>query len=90
MNPPIRVAHPHVVLDVDGTPRVAGGRLPVYRLWAWHRGGTTIATLIKLFPTLAPAKVLDAISFAYDNPELMDAERARVDAQLDAAHAAEA
>ena len=59
---------------------VAGTRVPVRRLFAWHRQGTTVETLLKRYPQLGPARVLDALAFAYDNLDLvmqdLDRERA--------------
>lgn len=66
------IAHPHIFLDADGIPLVSGSRVPVHRLFAWHRQGTTVDTLIKRYPHLGPARVLDALAFAYDNLELVD------------------
>ena len=79
MLPAVRVAHPHVDLAADGSPVVSNSRVPVRRLWAWHARGTTIETLLKRYPQLGPAKLLDALSFAYDNRELVlaDLERER-------------
>jgi uncharacterized protein (DUF433 family) len=68
--PRIRVPHPHVRCDSDvlaGSPHVAGSRVPVRRLWAWHRGGAAVETLVKRYPNLGPARILDALAFAYDN-----------------------
>jgi uncharacterized protein (DUF433 family) len=78
--PPVRIAHPHVVVGEDGSPMVAGTRVPVRRLFAWHKQGTTVETLLKRYPQLGPARVLDALSFAYDNLDLMmfDLDRERV------------
>ena len=55
------------------------------RLWSWHRRGTTIETLLKRYPQLGPAKVLDALAFAYDNEELVEADLARENAALGSA-----
>ena len=59
---------------------VAGTRVPVRRLFAWHRQGTTVETLLKRYPQLGPARVLDALAFAYDNLDVvmqdLDRERA--------------
>lgn len=82
--PPARVHHPHVEILGDGTPVVNGSRVPVRRLWAWHRRGTTIETLLKRYPQLGPARVLDALSFAYDNQELVTADLERERALLGA------
>ena len=54
--------------------------MPVRRLFAWHRQGTTVETLLRRYPQLGPARLLDALSFAYDNFDLitqdLDRERA--------------
>lgn len=60
-----------------GSPHVAGSRVPVRRLWTWHRGGASVETLLKRYPNLGPARILDALAFAYDNAELMEADLAR-------------
>ncbi len=78
--PPVMVSHPHVEVRDDllaGSPVVRGTRVPVRRLWAWHRKGVSVETLIKRYPTLGPARVLGALSFAYDNQELLAADLAR-------------
>jgi len=78
--PRVQVAHPHVRVEravLAGSPHVAGSRVPVRRLWLWHRGGASIETLLRRYPNLGPARVLDALAFAYDNTELMEADVAR-------------
>ena len=78
--PRVRVPHPHVRSDsqvLAGSPHVIGSRVPVRRLWAWHRGGASVETLLKRYPNLGPARVLDALAFAYDNPDLIEADLAR-------------
>jgi uncharacterized protein (DUF433 family) len=62
---------------------VEGSRVPVRRLWAWHRGGTSIETLVKRYPNLGPARILDALAFAYDNPDLIEADLAREQAMFE-------
>lgn len=77
MLPPVRVHHPHVVIDpriLDGSPVVRGSVVPVRRLWAWHRKGVTVATLWARYPSLSHADVLDALAFAYDNEDLIEAD----------------
>ena len=75
------LAHPHVELR-DGVPYVDGTKIPVRRLWSWHQRGLAIATLILRYPTLGPARVLDALSFAYDNRALIEVDIAREEALL--------
>jgi uncharacterized protein (DUF433 family) len=78
--PRIRIPHPHVRCDqsvLAGSPHVDGSRVPVRRLWAWHRGGASVETLVKRYPNLGAARILDALAFAYDNQELVEADIAR-------------
>ena len=78
--PPIAVEHPHVEVRrdlLDGSPVVRGSRVPVRRLWSWFRRGVSVETLLKRYPQLGPARVLDALAFAYDNAELIEADLAR-------------
>jgi uncharacterized protein (DUF433 family) len=75
--PRVLVPHPHVRVDANtlsGSPHVAGSKVPVRRLWAWHRGGTSVETLMRRYPNLGPAKILDALAFAYDNAEVIQAD----------------
>jgi len=83
--PRVRVPHPHVRVDdavLAGSPHVVDSRVPVRRLWAWHRGGTSVETLVKRYPNLGPARILDALAFAYDNQDLIEADLAREQALL--------
>jgi uncharacterized protein (DUF433 family) len=78
--PRVRVPHPHVRVEIAvlaGSPHVDGSRVPVRRLWTWHRGGAAVETLIKRYPNLGPARILDALAFAYDNQDVIDADVAR-------------
>jgi len=84
--PRIRVPHPHVRCEASvlgGSPHVVGSRVPVRRLWAWHRGGASVETLVKRYPNLGSARILDALAFAYDNPELIEADVAREQALIE-------
>ena len=86
--PRVMVPHPHVRCDsrvLGGSPHVEGSRVPVRRLWAWHRSGVSIDTLLRRYPRLGPARVLDALAFAYDNREVVEADLARAIAALEAA-----
>ena len=51
--------------------------LPVRRLWTWHRGGASVETLLRRYPNLGPARILDALAFAYDNQDLIEADLQR-------------
>ncbi len=78
--PRVLVPHPHVRCDSrwpKGSPHVEGSRVPVRRLWAWHRAGVPIDKLLRRYPKLGPAKVLDALAFAYDNLAVVEADLER-------------
>jgi uncharacterized protein (DUF433 family) len=78
--PLVLVPHPHVRVDpsvLGGSPYLVGTRVPVRRLWAFYRGGATVETLIRRYPQLGAAKVFDALAFAWDNLEVMEADMAR-------------
>ena len=83
--PVILTPHPHVRVDknvLGGSPYVVGSRVPVRRLWAFYRNGTSVERILKRYPQLGPAKVFDALAFALDNQEVVDADLAREDALL--------
>ena len=80
----LNVAHPHVELSVElgGSPVVRGTRIAVRRLWSWHRQGLTPEVLLRRYPQLGPAQLFDALSFAYDNQQLIEADGERERAAL--------
>jgi uncharacterized protein (DUF433 family) len=83
--PVILVPHPHVRVDknvLGGSPYVVGSRVPVRRLWAFYRNGTSLERILKRYPQLGPAKVLDALAFALDNQEVVEADLAREESLL--------
>jgi uncharacterized protein (DUF433 family) len=78
--PVVLVPHPHVRVDqnvLGGSPYVAGSRVPVRRLWAFYRDGASVERILKRYPQLGAAKVLDALAFALDNPEVLEADLGR-------------
>ncbi len=84
--PIILVPHPHVRVDpkvLGGSPFVVGSRVPVRRLFGFYRNGASVETLLKRYPKLGPAQVMDALAFALDNLEVMDADLAREELLLE-------
>jgi len=78
--PIVLVPHPHVRVDehvLGGSPHVVGSRVPVRRLWAFYSGGTSVERILKRYPQLGAAKVLDALAFALDNIEVIQADMDR-------------
>lgn len=83
--PIVLIPHPHVRLDANvlgGSPYVVGSRVPVRRLWAFYRSGASIDTLLKRYPKLGAGKIFDALAFAWDNPEVIEADLERENALL--------
>jgi uncharacterized protein (DUF433 family) len=81
----VLVPHPHVRLDehvLGGSPYVVGTRVPVRRLWGFYRSGAAVDTLLRRYPQLGAGKIFDALAFAWDNPEVMEADLAREDRLL--------
>ena len=64
---------------LGGSPYVLGSRVPVRRLWAFYRSGASIERILKRYPQLGPAKVFDALAFAFDNEAVVAADMARED-----------
>ncbi len=78
--PMVLIPHPHVRVDelvLAGSPYVVGSRVPVRRLWAFYRSGATVERIFKRYPQLGPAKILDALAFAHDNEEVVEADLAQ-------------
>jgi uncharacterized protein (DUF433 family) len=78
--PVVLVPHPHVRVDqsvLGGSPYVVGSRVPVRRLYGFFESGATVERILKRYPQLGVAKVLDALAFALDNPEVMEADARR-------------
>ena len=83
--PVILTPHPHVRVDknvLGGSPYVVGSRVPVRRLWAFYRSGTSVERILKRYPQLGPAKVFDALAFALDNQEVVEADLAHEESLL--------
>lgn len=83
--PVVLIPHPHVRVDpaiLGGSPHVSGSRVPVRRILSFYRDGAKIETILRRFPQLGAARVLDALAFALDNPEVMDADAAQESAFL--------
>jgi uncharacterized protein (DUF433 family) len=59
---------------LGGSPYVSGSRVPVRRVFAFFRDGAKVETILKRYPQLGPAKVFDALAFALDNPEVIQAD----------------
>src|SRR6187549_2274344 len=81
----VLVPHPHVRVDknvLGGSPYVVGSRVPVRRLWAFYRNGTSIERILKRYPQLGPAKVFDALAFALDNQEVVEMDLAKEESLL--------
>lgn len=71
----VETPHPHVEMSPKLRAHVvAGTRVPVRRLWSWHQKGVPVAVLIKRYPSIAPAKILDSLSWCHDNTAIIEQE----------------
>jgi uncharacterized protein (DUF433 family) len=68
-----RTEHPHVIKGggLGGQPRIDDQRISVLMIYEMYRHGMPIDEILDGYPTLTPAQVHDAISYAYDHPDEM-------------------
>lgn len=75
--PRVRIPHPHIAI-LEGGASILGDYGPevllVRRLFAWFRQGTRVETLIRRYPKVGPARIFDALAFAFDNLDRITAE----------------
>ena len=71
------VSHPHVD-DSGPVAYVRGTRVPVRRLLWWHYKGVPVKTIVKRYESIGWARLLDALSYAYDNHDRMTRELSRL------------
>jgi uncharacterized protein (DUF433 family) len=67
-----RTEHPYVVKQADvlgGQPCVEGTRVPVRVVAGLFETGSSIEEIRRSYPTLTPAQIHDAISYALDHPD---------------------
>lgn len=86
--PVVLISHPHVRADaniMNGSPYVAGSRVPVRRIYSFYIDGSPFERILKRYPQLGAAKVLDALSFALDNEDVVKADIEREQANIDRA-----
>jgi uncharacterized protein (DUF433 family) len=71
------VPHPHIRIEssvLDGKSYILGSRIPVARVYAYYLCGASVEDIIKRYPQIGPAKILDALSYAFDNHDLVSSE----------------
>jgi uncharacterized protein (DUF433 family) len=59
-----------------GQAVVTGTRIRVSIILAFYRRGMTVEEIVEQYPHLRPADVHDALAYAYDHPEEIDADMA--------------
>ena len=62
-----------------GRAVVAGTRMRVSLILALYREGMAVEQIVKQYPHLRPADVHDALAYAYDHPEEIEADLAADD-----------
>ena len=53
---------------------VAGTRIRVIHILGCHRQGLTVEEIVQQYPHVRPSDVHDALAYAYDHPEEVEAE----------------
>lgn len=75
-----RTEHPYIVKTpgiLGGEPRVESGRISVLQIFDMVTGGMTLDEITTGWPSLTPAAIYDAVSYAYDHPDEMEYHRNR-------------
>lgn len=69
-----RTEHPHVIKGgaLGGQPRIDDQRISVLQIFALHLAGESTEEIRMGYPSVTPAQVHDAISYAYDHLDEMD------------------
>ena len=62
-----------------GRATVAGTRIRVYTILVCYRQGMTVEEIVQQYPHLRPSDVHDALAYAYDHAEEMEADLAADD-----------
>lgn len=57
-----------------GRPVIGGTRIRVSGVLTHYRNGMTVEEIVQQYPSLRPADVHDALAYAYDHLEEMEAE----------------
>jgi len=57
--------HPHILL-LNGVPTVRGSRIPVRLIAHLYRAGDSVDDILRSYPHLSAAAVLDALSYYLD------------------------
>ena len=73
----VRVNHPHITTDKEicnGSPIIKGTRTPVRSIIGYANMGLTPEEILATLPYLKLSEIYDALSFYYDNKELIDKE----------------
>jgi uncharacterized protein (DUF433 family) len=62
-----------------GQPVVAGTRIRVATILGWYRMGMTVEEIVQQYPHLRPSDVHDALAYAYEHMEEIEAALAADD-----------
>ena len=76
MREPSRARYPHIVRNprvLDGEPTIASTRVPVWVVVAAWRMRPDMAEMLAAYPMLTPSLVQEALAFAEDHPQEIEA-----------------
>jgi uncharacterized protein (DUF433 family) len=60
-----------------GSPVIGGTRLRVSLILGWYRMGMTVEEIVQGYPHIRPSDVHDALAYAYEHPEEIEADIAK-------------
>ncbi len=82
MSKPVQTEHLYVHRDpavCGGDPVIVGTRIPVRLIYMHLRAGDSLEAIQKAYPSLRPAQIHDALSYAYDHFTEIEEEIRRED-----------
>lgn len=69
------IPHPHVLVDSAGIAVLSDHPdVKVAEIFRLHRSGTAVTAIVRRYPSLGIAAILDALAFGYDNPSFVRKE----------------
>ena len=73
----VKITHPHIITNKDicnNSPIISGTRTPVRSIVFYHKDGLSPEEIAGKLSYLTLAEIYDALSFYYDNKELIEKE----------------
>ena len=75
--PIVNTNHLYIEKDInkyEGKAVIKGTRIPVASIVNHYRSGMSIEEILEGYPNITPAQLFDALSYYFDNKEVIDKE----------------